>query len=140
MSRLRTISDAIVTRLEEIPELAGRVILYRRSSIESEFERRSQKGSGKAVIVRLINGDNESEDKRTARYSGTISVTLFTIPTLTQGDAKEADELVNDIIGKLHGWWPDTVPSNGIIWLQCGALTFPDDAEYDVSNLIVKIP
>lgn len=140
MSRLRTIGHAIIERLGEITELAGNVVFYSRANIESEFERRMMKAGGKCAVVRLISGDNQTPKKREARYSGAYSVTLFTVPVLTQNDAKDSDSLVNEVIDKLHGWWPPNVPSNGIIWLETGAMTFPDDPDYDVTNLVVNVP
>lgn len=137
MSRLRTIAECMKDRLEEIPELAGKVVIYRRSDIESEFQKRMEKAKGKAVVIRLISGKNESQGKAKARFSGSYTVTLFTVPVLTQGDAKDADSLMDEITAKIQGWWPPSVPSNGTIYLQTGALTFPDDADYDVSNLTV---
>ncbi|WP_193211350.1 hypothetical protein [Luteolibacter marinus] len=53
MTRFRSIAEAIKARLEEIPEIAGRVIVYRRSDIESEFTKRMNKARGKAVVVRI---------------------------------------------------------------------------------------
>jgi hypothetical protein len=140
MSRLRSIALAIQSRIEEIPELAKNVVVFRRSDIETEFEKRMGKTAGKVVIVRLISGKNTSPNKLKPRFSGSLTVSLFTVPLLTQKDAKDSDALMDEIATKLHGWWPDSVPSNGAIWLSADTLTFPQDALYDVSVLSVNAP
>ena len=140
MSRLRTLAQAIKVRLEEISELAGNVVVYHRSNVETEFEKRMAKTRGKCAVIRLFRGKNQSRDKVKPRFRGLYSVTLFTVPVLTQKDAKDSDQLMEDIIGKLHGWWPSEVPSNGSIWCDCDSITYPEDSEYDVSVLTVETP
>jgi len=140
MSRPKTIGFAIVARIEEIPELAGKVIFFRRADIESEFLKRMNKTAGKAVLVRLVGAPNLTPDKQTARYGGSYTVELFTAPTLTAKDAKDADELMQLIADKLHGWWPSEVPSNGLMRCSCGTITFPDDPQFDVAVLPVEAP
>ena len=140
MSRLRTLAFAIKERLEEVPELAGKVVLFRRADIETEFEKRMAKSRGRCVVVRLIRGRNASRDKLKARFGGTFTVSLFSAPLLTQGEAKDADELMDEIVARLHGWWPDAVPSNGAMWCECDAISFPEDPDYDVAVLTVETP
>lgn len=140
MSRPKTIGFAIVQRIEEIPELAGKVVFFRRSDIESEFTKRMSKGRGLAVIVRLVGAPNLTPEKQTARFGGNYTVALFTSPTLTAKDAKDTDALMQEIADKLHGWWPEEVPSNGLMRCACGTITFPEDPQYDVAALPVEAP
>ena len=140
MSRLRTLSLAIKERLEEIPEFAGKVVVFRRYDIESEFERRMAKARGSCVVVRLIRGTNTSRKKLKARFAGLFTVSIFTAPLLTRRDAKSADELIEEVAEKLHGWWPEDVPSNGAIWCECGTITYPEDVDYDVTTITVDAP
>jgi hypothetical protein len=140
MSRLRTLAFAIKDRLEEIPELAGNVVVFRRADIETEFEKRMAKAKGRCVVVRLLRGKNASRDKLKPRMAGSYSVTLFSSPLLTQKEAKDSDALMEEIVAKLNGWWPPSVPSNGAIWCSCDTITFPEDADYDVSLLTVEAP
>lgn len=126
-------------RIEEIPELAGRVVVYRRADIESEFERRMAKTRGRCVVIRLASAKNESKAK-TSAYRGFYGVALFTAPLLTQKDAKDADDLMGEIEAKLQGWWPDDMPSNRAVYLTSEGITFPDDASYDVAVLAIRSP
>ena len=140
MSRLRTIAFAMKNRLEEVPELKGKVVVFRRADIESQFETRMGKTRGRCVVIRLIRGKNTSPNKLKARFAGTYTVTLFTVPLLTQKDGEDADDLMQAIIDQLHGWWPDNVPSNGTIWCNTDSLTFPEDPAYDIASLLVEAP
>jgi len=139
MTRFRTIAQAMQARLEEIPSLAGKVVVYRRSDIESEFTRRMNKARGKAVVIRIISARN-AKDGKVSFYAGRYSVTLFTVPLLTQKDAEDADDLMTAIEAKLQGWWPTGVSSNKAMWLQCGDVTYPDDEAYDITQLTVSAP
>jgi hypothetical protein len=126
-------------RLEEIEELTGKVVVYRRSDIESEFERRMAKTRGKCVVVRSVSAKNESKND-TSQFGGLYSVTLFTVPLLTRDDAKEADDLIAEIEHKLNGWWPDTIPSNFRMKLKSDGITYIEDPEYDVVQLTLRTP
>jgi hypothetical protein len=139
MTRFRTIAQAMKARIEEIPELAGKVVVYRRSDIESEFARRMNKTRGKAVVIRLLSAKNVTQGK-SSYYAGRFSVTLFTVPLLTQKDAEDADDLMTAIEAKLQGWWPPAVSSNTVMWLQCGEVTYPDDDTFDVTQLTISAP
>lgn len=140
MSRLKSIAQAIKTRIEEIPELLGKVIVYDSSSVEAEFEKRMAMTKGKVVIVRLLIGTNTSKQKNKARFSGKYTVSLFTAPVLTAKDAKDSDALMEEIVELLHGWWPSTIPSSGAIWCSTDLLTFPDDPQFDVTVLTLEAP
>jgi hypothetical protein len=139
MARLRTLAFEIKDRLEEIPELEGGVVVYRRADIESQFERRMAKTRGRCVIVRLLNAKNESK-ARTSAYEASYTVTLFSKPTLTAKDAKDADDLTAEIEAKLHGWFPESLPSNRVMRFTAESLTFPDDPQYDVAVLTLRSP
>lgn len=139
MTRFRTIAQAMKERLEEIPELAGKVVVYRRSSIESEFSRRMSKARGKAVVIRILSARNV-KDGKASFYAGTYTVTLFTVPLLTQKDVADADDLATAIEAKLQGWWPGDVSSNKAMWLQCGPIEYPDDDTYDATRITVRAP
>jgi len=139
MTRLRSIAEAMKTRLEEIEELAGKVVVFRKYDIESEFDKRMAKTRGKAVIVRLLGAKNVQK-KQSSFYTGTFSVTLFTAPLLTQKDVMDSDDLMTAIEAKLQGWWPTAVASNNVMWLQCDGVSYPEDPNYDVSLLTVQAP
>jgi hypothetical protein len=139
MIRFRTIAQAMQARLEEIPALTGKVVVYRRSDIESEFNRRMNKTRGKAVVIRILSARNMKEGK-VSFFAGKFSVTLFTVPTLTQKDAEDADDLMTAIEAKLQGWWPDGVASNKAMWLQCEGVEYPDDDAFDITRLTVSAP
>lgn len=140
MGRISTIAFAIAARLEEIPELAGKVIVHQRSKIRSEFEMRMKKTRGKCVVIQRQRGRNRSSIEKKVRWQGVYTVSLFTVPLLTQKDAIDSDSLVDVIADKLQGWWPPNVPSNNVMFLHVGDLTFPEDDNYDVSTLIVEAP
>lgn len=140
MSRLRSIALAIKDRIEEIDALHGSVIVYHRKNIASEFELRMGKAKGKAVIVRLIDGKNTSRHKTTPRFSGKYTVTLVMEPALARQDAQDADLIIEAIAEQLHGWWPEHIPSNGIIWCDADTITFPEDPDYDISVLTLQAP
>lgn len=140
MSRPKTIGLAIVERLEEISELTGKVVYFQARTIEDEFTRRMAKASGKAVVVRLVEAVNQTPGKQTIRYAGKYTVSLFLAPTLTAKDAKDSDDLMEEIVEKLHGWWPDEVASNGLFRVACGTQTFPESAEYEIAVLNVEAP
>jgi hypothetical protein len=127
------------TRLEEIEELEGKVVVYRRSDIESEFEKRMNKSRGKCVVIRTVSAKNESKTD-TSQFGGIYSVTLFTVPLLTQKDAKDADDLLAEIEAKLNAWWPNTIPSNLRMKLRSDAITFPDDPAFDVALITFRSP
>lgn len=139
MTRFRTIALAMKARLEEIPELAGKVVVYRRSDIESEFSRRMNKSRGKAVVIRLLSARNV-KDGKASYYAGRYSVTLFTTPLLTQKDAEDADDLMTAIEAKLQGWWPGGVASNKAMWLQAELVEYPDDDVFDITRLTLSAP
>lgn len=126
-------------RLEEIEELTGKVVVYRRSDIESEFEKRMNKTRGKCVVIRAVSGKNESKTDA-SQFGGLFSVTLFTVPLLTRGDAKDADELIAEVEHKLNAWWPDSIPSNLRMRLKSDGLTYIEDPEYDVVQLTFRSP
>jgi hypothetical protein len=140
MSRPKTIGFAIVERLQEIEELNGNVIFFRRHDIESEFNRRMGKARGRAVVVRLVKATNISQDRRDVLFGGSYTVSLFSSPLLTLKDAKDADALMQEIAGKLQGWWPDNVPSNGLMRCGCGEITFPEDPDFDIAVMPVTAP
>ena len=139
MTRLRTIAEAIKTRLEEVPGLSGKVVVLRRATIDTEFDKRMNKVKGRAVIVRLLGARNIGKAK-SSFYVGTFTVSLFTVPLLTQKDVEDVDDLMTAIEGKLQGWWPENVPSNSVMWMNCDGITYPDDRAYDVSVLTVNAP
>lgn len=140
MPRLRTIAIAIKDRIEEIEEFAGCVIVYHRKNIASEFEARMGKAKGKVVIVRLLDARNTSRNKPTARFSGKYTVSLVLEPALTRQASLDTDLLIETIAEKLHGWWPEAIPSNGLAWCDVDTITFPDDPDYDVSVLTLQAP
>ena len=140
MSRLRSITLAIKDRIEEINGLAGSVVVYHRKNIASEFDARMGKAKGMVVIVRLLGGKNRTRGKVIPRFSGNITVSLFMEPALTRQDAQEEDLIIEKIAEKLHGWWPESIPSNGRIWVDADTITFPDDPDYDVSVLTLQAP
>lgn len=140
MSRLRSIALAIKDRLEEIDGLIGSVVVYQRKNIAREFEARMGKAKGKVVIIRLLDARNTSRNKATPRFSGKYTISVVIEPALTRQDAQDADLLIETIAEKLHGWWPETIPSNGIIWCDADTITFPEDPDYDVSVLTLQAP
>lgn len=140
MSRLRSIALAIKDRLEEIDGLSGSVVVYQRKNIAREFEARMGKAKGKVVIIRLLDARNTSRNKATPRFSGKYTISVVIEPALTRQDAQDADLLIETIAEKLHGWWPETIPSNGIIWCDADTITFPEDPDYDVSVLTLQAP
>jgi len=137
MSRPKTIGLAIVARLEEIEELAGNVVYYQTRTIEAEFTRRMGKARGKCVVVRLLSAPQLAEGGRKVRRGGNYTVTLFASPLLTAKDMKDSDALMQEIDDKLHGWWPEEVPSNGMDYLAAGEAAFPDDSDYEVTVIPV---
>lgn len=140
MSRLRSIALAIKDRLEEVEALKGSVVVYHRKNIASEFEMRMKKVKGMAVIIRLINGKNQTRGKINPRFAGNYTVSVFREPALTKQDAESEDLLIEQIAAQLHGWWPDSIPSNGMIYVDTDAINFPDDPDYDVSVLTLQAP
>lgn len=140
MSRLRSIALAIKDRLEEIESLAGSVVVYHRKNIVSEFEARMGKAKGKIVIIRLISGKNQTRGKVIPRFAGNFTVSLFLEPALTKQDAQDEDLIIEQIAAQLHGWWPESIPSNGMIWCDADSITFPDDPDYDASVLALQAP
>lgn len=140
MSKLQAIAIAIKDRIEEIEGLAGSVIVYHRKNIASEFESRMGKVKGKVVIVRLIEATNTSRNKLLSRFSGTYTVSVILDPALTKQDAQDVDLIIEGIAGKLHGWWPSSIPSNGIIFCDVDKITFPEDPDYQVSVLTLQAP
>lgn len=140
MSRLNSITHAIKARLEEIPDLAGKVVIFHRKSIKSEFESRMQKAKGMAVIVRLLDADNTSREKVRPRFAGNFTVAVFRAPGLTLKDAEESDALIQSIADQLHGWWPESIPSNGLIWVDVTGITFPEDPDYEIAVLNIEAP
>lgn len=127
------------TRLEEIPELAGNVVVYRRYDIESQFERRMTKTRGRCAIIRFTRAKNTGGRKKSF-YAGTFTVALFLAPLLNQREEKDADDFAADIDAKLHGWWPESIPSNGVMQLDIEDISFPDDPQYDVTLFVLKSP
>ena len=140
MSRAKSVGFAIVERLEEIGELKGKVIFFRRSDVESEFNRRMGRAKGKAVIVRLLEEPNLTPGHTAVTRGAKYTVALFTSPTLTAKDAKDADALMKEIDEKLQGWWPEDVPSNRATWLSCGDRTYPEDPDFDIATMSVTFP
>lgn len=126
-------------RLETIPELAGNVVVYRRSDIESQLESRMAKSKGKCVIVRLIAGKNESKSDASF-FTGKYTVSLFTVPILSANDAKDADDLLGEIEAKLNKWWPSDLPSNKRMFLKSEDIAFVDAPEFDIVQLTLKSP
>lgn len=126
-------------RLEEIEELAGKVVVYRHYDIESQFETRMAKAGGKCAVIRMISAKNDSKHKK-SMFSALITVTLFTVPLLTQSDLKNADALIAEIEGKLNDWWPVSLPSNLVMSLKSGDISFPNDPEYDVTAITFRTP
>lgn len=140
MSRIRTIAFAIKDRLEEIPELKGKVVVYRRADIESEFEKRMVKTRGKCGIVRAISRKNRS-NTGAANIQSVFTISIFSTPLLTQKDAKDADALIESIEEKLQGWWPENIPSaGGLFRIHCDTTTYPDDPSYDVAVMTIQAP
>lgn len=145
MLRLRTIARAMKTRLEEIPELQGKVVVFFRANIASEFEKRMSKAKGRAVIIRLPSGKNSGGKSKSSFWTGSYAIDLFTVPLLTQKDVKDADDLMTAIEEKLQGWWPEEVASNRSMWITCDGITFDaatgkDGTVYDLATLTVLAP
>lgn len=140
MSRLRSIALAIKDRLEEIESLAGKVVVYHRKNIASEFDARMGKAKGKVVIIRLVSGKNTTRGKLIPRFAGNFTISLVMEPALTKQDAQDEDLIIEAIAAQLHGWWPASIPSNGAIWCDADSITFPDDPDYDVSVLTLQAP
>ena len=140
MSRPKTIGFAIVDRLEEIEELKGKVFYFQARTVEGEFSKRMGKARGRAIVVRLVKASNLTPDKKAARFGGTYSVSLYGSALLTPKDAKDADALMQEIADKLQGWWPESVPSNGLMFCGCGDITFPDDPDFDLAVMPVTAP
>lgn len=126
-------------RLEEIPELEGKVVVYRRADIDSEFEKRMNKSRGKCVVIRTVSAKNESKTDA-SQFGGLYSVTLFTVPLLTQKDAKDADDLLAEIEAKLNAWWPQSIPSNLRMKLKSADITFPEDPSFDIVQITFRSP
>jgi hypothetical protein len=145
MIRLRTIARAMKKRLEEIPELQGKVVVFFRASINTEFEKRMKKAAGRAVIIRMLGGRNTGGKSKSSFYVATYAVDLFTVPLLTQKDIKDADDLMTEIEEKLQGWWPEEVASNRSMYITCDGVNFEgvsgaDGASYDLATLTVQAP
>jgi|APGre2960657404_1045060.scaffolds.fasta_scaffold00544_7 hypothetical protein len=127
-------------RLEDqIPELADRVIVYRRHDIESQFEQRMAKSKGRCVVIRLISAKNTSKADASF-YEGNFTVSLFTVPLLTASDTKDADDLLAEIEAALNNWWPTTLKSNTRMKLKSGDITFRDENEFDIAQIIFTSP
>lgn len=126
-------------RLEEIPELAGKVVVFRRADIESQFNARMGKTRGRCVVIRTVSAKNESKTD-TSQFVALYTVSLFTTPSLTQKDAKHADDLLAEIEHKLNKWWPASLPSNRRMMLRSGEITFPEAPDYDIAQLTFRSP
>lgn len=127
------------SRIETIPELSGNVVVYRSKDVESELKKRMAKTKGKCVIIRLITAKNESKTDKSA-FIGNYTVTLFTVPLLTAGDAKDADDLLAEIEDKLNNWWPENLKSNTRMSLKTGDIAFREEGDYDIAQIMIKSP
>lgn len=139
MARLRTLAYAMKGRIEEIPELAGQVVVYRRADIESQFESRMGKVSGRCVVIQLVNATNEG-NRDTSQFAATYNVSLWSVPLLNVRDAVKLDDLTAAIEDKINGWWPVDIPGNTRMCMRTVDLKFPEAAQYDVSALTFKTP
>ena len=127
-------------RLEDqIPELVDRVIVFRRYDIESQFEQKMAKTKGRCVVIRLISAKNTSKSDASF-YEGNYTVSLFTVPTLTATEAKDADDLLAEIEAALNNWWPPTLKSNDRMKLKSGDISFRDETEFDIAQIIFTSP
>ena len=141
MSRLFSIAFAMKARIEvQVPALAGAVIVMRQNDVETEFVGKMAKAKGLAVLIRLTGGKNSNRRHTKPNFAGTFTVTLFSSPLLTAKDAAKADDLIEAVWTALHGWWPESIPSNGLVWGDCLSVDFPDAPDYHVSRLTVESP
>lgn len=140
MSRLLSISYAIKDRLETIPGLEDCVVIYTHKNFESEFNQKMNKVKGKCVLVDLLSARNTSKEKLRARYSGVFAVSLFIEPALNAVDAQATDLIIEAIAASLHGYWPASIPTNGLEFFECGDISFPDNQQYQVALIEVIAP
>ena len=140
MFRLNAIAFAIKKRLEESPELKGKVVVLSEIDIESKFRIRMEKMGGACVVVRLLEGKNFSRNKLKVRFAGAYTVTLFMSKFSNQSEVALADRLLEEIPTKIHGWWPDEIPSNGVMYCDIENVKFPEDTPYYVAVLTVYAP
>lgn len=137
MGRITTLPAAIKARIEEIPELAKQVVVFKSAQVEADFASRMGKVGGKVVVIRVTGGRNEASGKKSA-YVCDISVSLFMVPSLKA--AKDCETLITEIDAKLHGWWPDSVPHNTAVFLKSESLSFPENQQFDIAVLTFKTP
>src|SRR5204862_130409 len=81
------------------------------------------KAKGKVVIVRLISGKNNTRGKVIPRFASSFTISLLMEPALTKQDAQDVDLIIEAIAAKLHGWWPESMPFNGMIWMEAEKIT-----------------
>jgi len=127
-------------RIETVNGLSGAVIVDRQNNIGSEFLKRMNKAGGLAVVIGMAGAKNPSPEHKTLRLRASFSVTIFTKPIIRAKDAILADDLVEAVAEALHGWWPDSVPSNGGHRLRVTRAEFPANDTYNISSLTVSEP
>lgn len=140
MGRLVEMSFALKERLESIEGLSDAVIVFRQDDMESLFRNALRGGKGTAAVVRLIRGQNFARRPKLFRGVGTYTVTIFSKPVLRKADAPRLDELVDEVATAVHGWWPESIPSNGGQWCEVTDITFPDDSTFAVARLSIEAP
>jgi hypothetical protein len=139
----------ITKRLREIPGLETRVIHFKDADLESKFESSLAKSGDTAVIVRAVDGKNNSTDHKTARFSSNFTVTIFRVPLLQVGSrkvteadleqaAKDADTFIRTIIDQINGWWPDQIKHNGTRKIEVTEVGRSEEGEHDITRLLAQ--
>jgi len=129
MSSFTTLAFDIQERIETIPDLKGHVFVGSalEPSMDAEITRRLTKAGGKAVIVQFLRANNTKRQKVKARFASSFVIQLYHQPLITRKDAVKADALAEQIAELLHGWWPETIPSNGLWWCDVSDIVRPPD-------------
>ncbi|MBK1884854.1 hypothetical protein JIN85_20760 [Luteolibacter pohnpeiensis] len=119
---LHTIAFAIAERIEKkIPAMKGRVTVWD-DTLTSAFSAKLANLRGSHILVKLEEEKNTSKTKA-ALYHGAYTITYFSSRLLTANEATTRDSVMQALKDHIHGWWPENVPSNGVVWINTKAIS-----------------
>lgn len=140
MSRHFTLAYAIQERIESLDGLSESVMVDRQNDLSQEFLKRMKKVSGVAVIISMVGAKNANPKFKSLILRAAYSITIFTKGIIRSSDAERADDIVERVAESLHGWWPETIASNGTHFLRVTKADFPVNETYNIARLLVSEP
>lgn len=140
MSRWNNKADRIRAFLEEQPEMLKLpVIVHRQDDLLNLVNEKVSKSAGfGCVIVKWLGGQNPDRKSGQLRMGARFSISLWTRQVLGDAEAIGADDLIELMAERLHGWLDTSVSLAHRLEVVSVELV-PDAPGYIVHEIIAEI-